>query len=171
MRFFGVILFFIALSACKAQSKDSIATSYASTIDTASVVQYYKSWGLDLDPTTNLALYNEVYKWMGTPYCYGGDTRKGLDCSGFSNKIYTSVYDRELKGGSRDIYKEVKPIRSRNLQEGDLLFFKIRKGQISHVGIYLKDGKFAHASKSNGVIISDLSEDYYKRHFFKAGRF
>ena len=51
--------------------------------------------------------------------------------------------------------------------EGDILFFKIKKGQISHVGVYLGNNTFAHASVHSGVIISDLDEDYYKKYFFK----
>ena len=67
-----------------------------------------------------------------------------------------------------DIFTKVKPEKIKLVEEGDLLFFKIRKGQISHVGIYLQNGKFAHATTQAGVIISDLSEPYYKKYFFKA---
>lgn len=172
MRKLLVILSLIICSAAKGQDVDNIAASIpALGLDTSSIIQYYSDKGLALDSSANIALYCEVYKWLGTPYRYGGESDKGLDCSGFSNKIYTSVYNKELQGGSRDIYKTIKPINGRHLEEGDLVFFKIKKGQISHVGVYLRDGKFAHASYSSGVIISDLSENYYKKRFYKAGRF
>ena len=73
-------------------------------------------------------------------------------------------------GGSKDLWPTVKPIEKNELIEGDILFFKIKKGQISHVGVYLGNNKFAHASVQSGVIISDLNEDYYKKYFFKGGR-
>ncbi len=114
-------------------------------------------------------LYFEIYKWLDTPYCYGGETGKGIDCSGFSNKIYQEVYGKTLEGGSRDIFTKVKPISIKLVEEGDLLFFKIWKGQISHVGVYLQGRKFAHATTQAGVIISDLDEAYYKKYFYKAG--
>jgi lipoprotein Spr len=84
--------------------------------------------------------------------------------------MYKDVYCIQLSGGSRDIYPLVIPVEKSDLQEGDILFFKIKKGQISHVGVYLGNNKFAHAAVNGGVIVSDLDEDYYKRYFYKGGR-
>jgi lipoprotein Spr len=64
----------------------------------------------------------------------------------------------------------VKPIKKSALKEGDLVFFKIKQKRISHVGVYVGNNKFAHASVQNGVIISDLDEPYYKMYFYKGGR-
>lgn len=139
-------------------------------LDTLAALTYFESKGLKVDSCVNQKLYFEIYKWLDTPYRYGGETGKGIDCSGFSNKIYQAVYGKKLEGGSRDIYTKVKPVNIKLAQEGDLLFFKIWKGQISHVGIYLQGRKFAHATTQAGVIISDLDEAYYKKYFFKAGR-
>lgn len=139
-------------------------------IDTIAVLKFYESKGLKVDSCVNQNLYFEIFKWLNTPYCYAGETAKGIDCSGFCNKIYQTVYGKTLEGGSRDIYTKVKPINIKLAQEGDLLFFKIWKGQISHVGIYLQGRKFAHATTQAGVIISDLDEAYYKKYFFKSGR-
>ena len=76
-----------------------------------------------------------------------------------------------LTGGSKFIFNQVTPIEDTDqLFEGDLLFFKIKKNQISHIGIYLFNGYFIHSSVSKGVIISNLEEDYYKRHFYSGGR-
>jgi lipoprotein Spr len=133
-------------------------------------MKYFEAVGLKVDSCVNRNLYFEIYKWRYTPYRYGGETGKGIDCSGFSNKIYQAIYNITLEGGSRDIYTHVKPIKIKLAEEGDLLFFKIWKGQISHVGIYLQNGKFAHATTQAGVIISDLEEPYYKKYFYKAGR-
>jgi lipoprotein Spr len=115
-------------------------------------------------------LYYQVYDWAGTRYKYSGSTKKGIDCSGFVARMYREAYCIPLNGGSRDMWAKVMPVEKECLEEGDLVFFKIKKGQISHVGIYLGRNKFAHASVKMGVIISDLDEEYYKKRFFKGGR-
>jgi lipoprotein Spr len=85
--------------------------------------------------------------------------------------VYSTVYSLQLDGGSSDIYLRAVPVSKDSLQEGDLVFFKIRPSRISHVGVYLGDNKFAHASVHAGVIISDLDEPYYRQRFYKGGRF
>jgi len=150
---------------------DSIHLEVApASVDTNAVLSYFASKGIILDSCSNQQLYFEIYNWIGTPYRYAGKSKKGIDCSGFSNKIYESVYGSSLLGSSRSIYKATEPIKRTEAQEGDLVFFKINKKNISHIGIYLQNGKFAHASSSRGVIISDLSESYYKKYFHKVGK-
>lgn len=132
--------------------------------------QYYSQYCLKPDSAINPYLYYQVYQWVGTHYKYSGDTKKGIDCSGFVCEMYQTVYCTPLAGGSCDIWTKVIPVEKKDLIEGDILFFKIKKGKISHVGIYLGNNKFAHASVHSGVIISDLNEDYYKKSFYKGGR-
>jgi murein DD-endopeptidase / murein LD-carboxypeptidase len=126
--------------------------------------------GLSLDTAANLDLYYQMYEWLGTRYRFGGESKKGIDCSGFTGVIYENVYKRTLPRDSRSMYKMTRPISKEEMKEGDLVFFRIRRGQVSHVGIYLGDNKFVHSSTSSGVIVSDLREDYYRRYFYKAGR-
>jgi lipoprotein Spr len=64
----------------------------------------------------------------------------------------------------------VNPLNKEELKEGDLVFFKINSRAISHVGVYLGDNKFAHASSSRGVMISNLNEPYWRRYYYKGGR-
>ncbi len=135
-----------------------------------SIDQFYAQHQLMPDSACNPCLYYEVFDWIGTHYKYAGKTKKGIDCSGFVSEMYRCAYCIDLQGGSRDIWPLVKQVEKTDLQEGDILFFKIKKGQISHVGVYLGNNKFAHASVGNGVIISDLNEDYYKKRFYKGGR-
>ena len=152
-----------------AEETDS-TSNFEHQIDTAAAISFFSENGIVLDSCTNQQLYFEIYRWIGTPYRYAGDSKKGIDCSGFSNKIYEGVFGTSLMGSSSNIYKLTEPVEFLNAQEGDLVFFKIKKNKISHVGIYLQNGKFAHASTRNGVIISDLSQSYYKRTFYKVGR-
>lgn len=124
----------------------------------------------DIDTMFNTVLYSKVADWIHTKYHYGGNTEKGIDCSGFSKMLYEWVYNIKLIGGSADIYKTVSPVEKQDLKEGDLVFFKIRKNVISHVGVYLANNKFVHATVKSGVIISDLDEEYYKKRYYKGGR-
>ena len=129
-------------------------------------------FGMEMSSDDNLKLYEEIKNWIGVPYRYGGNTSKGVDCSGFVVNVYKNVYGIKLQRSSELIYKKnCDKIKKSKLQEGDLVFFKTgKKKRINHVGIYLKNGKFVHTSTSRGVIISSLDEDYYRKNFMQAGR-
>ena len=126
--------------------------------------------GFDIPDMFNSTLYDTISEWLGTPYRYSGKNGKGIDCSGFVNMVYRSVYGILLNGNSSDLYKSTRHLTKKKLKEGDLVFFKINHRQVSHVGLYLGERKFAHSSTSNGVIISDLDEPYYKKYYAGAGR-
>jgi len=115
-------------------------------------------------------LRKEVNLWLGTPYRYGGNTQKGVDCSGFVNAVYLSVYHIQLPRSSKEIYARCKKISLRDLQEGDLVFFDYEGKGVSHVGLYLSDGQYVHASTSKGVVISALDNAFSKKKFVGAGR-
>jgi len=133
--------------------------------------KYSKKLGIPLNGTEDKELILAVNKWMGTPHRMGGCSKKGVDCSCFVKTVYRDVYGINLHRSSVSIYyNDLVPIRKRDLQEGDILSFKIRGKRISHVGIYLKDNKFVHSSRKYGVVISDMNEKYYKKRFFGAGR-
>lgn len=126
--------------------------------------------GLTYSPGDNQQLYEAINSWLGVPYKYGGTDRNGIDCSAFVGTIYKQVYGVKLNRTANDMLKNVTPINKSQLQEGDIVFFKNSKGKVSHVGIYLKDGLFAHASTSNGVSVSRLDNAYWEKHFYKGGR-
>ena len=131
---------------------------------------YSNELGYDIETIKNPELYEVIKEWIGTPYRYSGDTKNGIDCSGFVCTMYRSIYNRVLSGTAKDLYEKTDHVSSEELSEGDLVFFKIKRGRISHVGIYLGSNKFVHASTHNGVIISDLDETYYKKYFYKGGK-
>ena len=134
------------------------------------IYTYYAKYGLHPDSASSIVLYNQVYEWTGTKYKYAGHDKSGIDCSGFVCAMYDTAYHIKLAGSALSLYSQVDTVPRDSLREGDILFFKIRKGQISHVGVYLGKDKFAHASVHNGVILSDLKEAYYKKYFFVGGR-
>ncbi len=116
-------------------------------------------------------LYKFITEWYGVPYKYGECSKNGIDCSGFVNMLYQKIYDKSLERRSEDIFnKQCKKINRADVKEGDLVFFKIESKTISHVGVYLKNNKFVHASTKKGVIISDLNEPYYQKYFYAFGR-
>ena len=127
-------------------------------------------FGFEVPDIFNPSLYDTISEWLGTPYCYSGKNEKGIDCSGFVNMIYRSVYGILLNENSAELYKSSHRLSIKKLREGDLVFFKINHRKVSHVGLYLGEHKFAHSSTSSGVIISDLDEPYYKKHYAGGGR-
>ncbi len=126
--------------------------------------------GVAISATTNTKLYQFVDEWIGTPYRLGGKTKRGIDCSQFAYELYDKVFNTAIGSNSRNIYTQVDPVKKDHLKPGDLVFFKIRSRNITHVGVFLGDGKFAHASTSRGVMISNLDEAYWKRYYFNGGR-
>ncbi|MCD7936438.1 MAG: NlpC/P60 family protein [Tannerellaceae bacterium] len=130
--------------------------------------------GVPVTSKDNFRLYSEAASWIGTPYRYGGTSRNGIDCSGFTSHIYREVYRKNISRSTTDILKKnCHKIRKGKLREGDLVFFNTtgkKKKTPTHVGIYLKDGKFVHASTSKGVMVNHLSEPYYARTWLTGGR-
>jgi lipoprotein Spr len=118
----------------------------------------------------NKSLYTFIEEWYGTPYRFGGTGKNGIDCSAFTRQLYGEVYNMGLLRTSIEQFSNTLFIPKEELKEGDLVFFKIHSKRISHVGVYLYDGKFVHASVSQGVVISDLSDTYWVRYYAGAGR-
>lgn len=169
MLLFGLLLLRIA------SAQDSLSLRQQSTDNWQPITEldsFYAAKGIDYRLSTNPELYTEVFRWYRTCYRYGGNSSKGIDCSHFVNMLYEKIYGRKLQSSSSAIYTQCTPLKGgiHKAEEGDLLFFKIKKKRISHIGLYLQNGKFAHASTQAGVIISDLEEPYYKKRFYKAGR-
>jgi cell wall-associated NlpC family hydrolase len=120
---------------------------------------------------TNYPLYEFIDKWYGANYRLGGQDKSGIDCSGFAQKLYSEVYGIDLSRTAREQFSDSKHIKKlKKAEEGDLVFFHINSKRITHVGVYLANDYFVHASTSNGVIISNLNEEYYHKHFAGAGR-
>ena len=110
--------------------------------------------------------------WMGAPYVYGGNSTDGVDCSGFVQQIYIQVFDLKLPRATAGMYSAGTFVRGGWLKCADLVFFKNIRGRgIDHVGIYIGDNRFIHASSSRGVVISNLTSDYYVDHFVSARRY
>lgn len=123
-------------------------------------------------PDQAKGLISEANKWLGTPYRYGGTSRKGVDCSGFVLQVYSKALDIKLPRNSAKQFEYCSHVKPSELMAGDLVFFATsrKSSGVSHVGLYVGDGKMIHASSSKGVIVTDLSDNYYTRTFVGAGR-
>lgn len=146
--------------------------SSAPCLDYKALAQASIRMGVDIGLEDNHKLYIHAAEWIGTPYRTGGDNKRGTDCSGFVFQLYKKVYHTRLSRNTDGQLKEIRKVSRRNLHEGDLVFFTSRasRKKVAHVGIYLKNGKFIHASTSLGVIVSDLKEQYYTRYWLCGGR-
>lgn len=118
------------------------------------------------------AFLMEIVKYYKTPYKFGGNSLKGIDCSGFTQSIYRNVLEINLNRSAREQYLQGEVIDNKSdLNFGDLVFFNTRKRvRPGHVGIYLWDNLFVHANTKNGVTVNSLDEDYYSKRYMGARR-
>jgi lipoprotein Spr len=114
-------------------------------------------------------LYEAIENWWATRYRYGGSTKKGIDCSALTGALLNEAFGFILPRTARDQYAQCEKIARENLDEGDLVFFNTRGG-VSHVGVYLGNNYFVHASVHSGVTINSLNDDYYSRKYIGGGR-
>ncbi len=119
----------------------------------------------------NIPLLELMDKWWGTKYCIGGNSEKCIDCSGFTILVMSSIYNVKLPRTAQDQYNFGRRVELEDLQEGDLVFFGSGKKSITHVGIYLQNNKFFHASTSVGVTITSMNDKYWKPKFKGGGRY
>jgi murein DD-endopeptidase / murein LD-carboxypeptidase len=122
-----------------------------------------------VEKLTNVSLYKAIDDWYGTRYRYGGTTHRGIDCSAFMQVLGEYAFGWMLPRTARAQYAFSQRINKEELKEGDLVFFNTTGG-ISHVGMYLQNGKFVHSSSSQGVSISSLEDQYWKARFIGARR-
>lgn len=119
----------------------------------------------------NYSLFRFIDSWYGVDYRMGGTDKDGIDCSGFVQKLYMEVFGLDLVRTSYEQFSNCEHLRKADeAHEGDLVFFKTRGRRISHVGVYLMNDYFVHASTTQGIVISSLKEEYWHKHFAGVGR-
>lgn len=149
----------------KSYSESNATVGKASALE----IKYAALLNTDVELLADDQLLSYIDEWYGTRYRLGGTTKSGVDCSAFVQAVYLSAFAITLPRTARDQFKASRIISATELKEGDLVFFNTRGG-ISHVGIYLQNNKFVHASSSSGVKISDMFEPYYLKRYMGAGR-
>jgi lipoprotein Spr len=154
--------------------RPSAHISHNSAIENYSQLQFKYAILEDasVEEMQNEKLLEFMEEWYGTKYHFGGSDKEGIDCSAFVSTLMANVYGiNNLPRMSKDQYIATPRVKKNNLHEGDLVFFHTygRKRKVTHVGVYLRNNKFVHASVS-GVMISDMRDGYYYAHFVGAGR-
>ncbi|MBW8687309.1 C40 family peptidase [Chitinophaga rhizophila] len=147
-------------------------TAGSSNLENAALWQFKYAQLLDVrvESVLNTDLFRFIEDWWGTPYVYGGKNKNGVDCSGFANSLLVQVFRLSSGGSSAQLYDKSRKVSNSQMKEGDLVFFKTNGKSVSHVGVYLVNDKFVHASTSSGVMISDLNESYWKKYYVGGGR-
>ncbi len=119
----------------------------------------------------NIPLYAFVNEWYGTRYRLGGTDKSGIDCSAFVQRCYENIFGMNLVRTAFEQFNMSNVVwKNADLKEGDLVFFHVHSSRISHVGIYLMNNFFVHASSSRGVMISNLNESYWQKYYACGGR-
>ncbi len=166
MKLSRILLFIFLLSTLGCATPHTTThSSYKTTEE-----KYAQLLRVNKEDIANKKLYSFIDDWYGVPYKYAGKTKRGIDCSGFTSVLFKEVFARDLSGPSSALYEQCEKIPRSELKEGDLVFFKIDSKEISHIGIYLQNNKFVHATTKAGVMIDDLDEDYYRKYFEGGGK-
>jgi lipoprotein Spr len=165
----------LLLSSCGAKKKTSVTGTINTTVERPTVrnkgniKEYYADLLGVSSKELNSSLYEFMDEWIGIPHRMGGQTKSGIDCSGFVSMVYQQVYRKNLPRTSRDMGEAVKRKYDDQLKEGDLVFFSFGGKEIDHVGIYLHNNKFVHVSTKQGVVISNLKDPWYYKYFTRCG--
>ena len=151
--------------------------NYINNIENCSSVQFKYAMILnrEVESINNFELFNFINQWWATRYRFGGSDQNGIDCSGFTEKLLSNVYGSTLPRSSKEQFLSCKKVATKELVEGDLVFFNTRSSRrrrkgISHVGFYLGNNYFVHSSVSEGVTINSLNDEYYRKKFVSGGR-
>jgi lipoprotein Spr len=132
-------------------------------------IKYAELLGTDADQVETTELLKAADSWYGTRYQMGGTSKSGIDCSAFVQAVYLTAFGMMVPRTAYEQYKAANHISAVDMKEGDLVFFNTTGG-VSHVGIYLRNNKFIHASSSRGETVSDLFDPYYLKRFLGIGR-
>ena len=124
---------------------------------------------VEVESLGNQRLYRYIDEWWGTPYRLGGTGRSGIDCSAFVQGLQLEVYGQKVPRVTGDQQSACRPVPEAERREGDIVFFRTGD-QVMHVGVYLQNHRFVHASTSRGVVIDDIRSDYWRKAYLGTGR-
>jgi cell wall-associated NlpC family hydrolase len=152
--------------------KSTAVLEQAGKTFTSIVDKYSNMMQVSPSSISNVVLYQFIDEWYGTRYQLGGSGKRGIDCSALVQRLYSFVYGMDLVRTSVLQFRGSEYIADKGkLKEGDLVFFRIHGGPVSHVGVYLKNNYFVHASSSRGVMISSLNDTYWTKYYVGGGRY
>ena len=136
----------------------------------ASIAEKYSAiLGVDESDIQNGRLYAFIDQWMGTPYKFGGEDKDGVDCSGLTQLLEQQVFGINIPRSTSQQINVIKRKYEEELVEGDLVFFDYDGKKFSHVGVYLQNGYYVHASATKGVMITKLHDPFTYKYFSRCG--
>jgi len=131
---------------------------------------YTQEKNTSIKPLDESRMMREISKYMGVAYKSGGTSEDGMDCSGYTQTVYKNSIGVQLPRTSSEQSQTGASVDLKDLKFGDLIFFNTTGDHASHVGIYLGDDLFAHASVTLGVTISSLQSSYFQKRYESARR-
>lgn len=158
----GSILFLLIFAGCGTSAKSHSGKTSSPILNKYSNLLHAK--------VSNEKLYRFIDQWIGVPHKMGGNDKGGIDCSHWVYQCQNQVFSVKPFYNASDLSKKIKPVSKENLQEGDLVFFSFKASHIDHVGIYLINHYFVHASTSKGVMISSLDEAIFIKNYRTGGK-
>lgn len=165
----ALIVISLGYTSCKSKKIITDASKAKPVLSGSLTERYASILNVKEREIENEKLYRFIDSWMGVPHRSGGMDKKGVDCSGFTTLLEKEIYDKSLPRTAKTMAEAVKRKYEDDLKEGDLVFFDFEGQKFSHVGVYLHNNKFVHASTSRGVIISDMKDPWYYKYFSRAG--
>lgn len=169
LKVLALATFSVILTACSSNSDQNVKgpiKAKASIFKTNRVIS-----NLDDQIMVIANLSEHQQEWQGTRYRIGGNSKSGVDCSGFMQITFRDLFGIDLPRMTVDQAKEGTKISKSELRTGDLVFFNTGRGPNGkHVGVYVKNGQFLHASTKGGVIYSDMDSPYWTKTFWQARR-
>ncbi len=166
-----ILLSIFLMGGCSTSSKNSAVDQTLSKENSALFKNSTVQQSLNKEQSTLFLaqLHKEFHYWQGTPYRFGGNSKKGIDCSALVQHIYLKSFNVKLPRTTEKQVQEGFLVHKSQLQVADLVFFKTG-WNIRHVGVYIGNNKFIHASYSKGVITSSLDNVYWKSKYWQAKR-
>ena len=168
----ALILFFgvAALSSCHTRKAAMKGKPGEMVKPQAGIAEKYSDiMGVKERDIENGRLYAFIEQWTGTPYKFGGQNKDGIDCSGLTQLLQLEVYGVKLPRMTSQQVSVIKRKYEEELKEGDLVFFDFDGKQFSHVGVYLQNGWFVHASTRKGVMVARLHDNGIYKYFSRGG--
>ncbi len=167
-----VLIIVIGLYSCSSTVRFASSYSYRTNNNNLGSNNPISSKSLNYENlSTNelrMKIIEEAKNWIGTPYRYGGESKNGVDCSGFVMSVYHNA-GIEIPRTSQQQFNYVELVNKNQCEAGDLVFFE-KNHQIFHVGIYLGANSIIHASTSKGVIIQSLDDAFLSNNYSSVGK-
>ena len=158
----------VQLPSCKSKKTVSSDTTYQKP-NSKIAAKYAEIMQVSKGDISNGKLYVFINDWEGTKYKIGGMDKNGTDCSGFVHTLYQEVYGRNIPRNTSTLMTVLKRKYENELKEGDLVFFDYDGKKFSHVGVYLQNGYYVHASTRKGVLVMKLKDPYTYKYFSRCG--